>query len=305
MSGERGKLVVIGAPSSAGSYAAGQESAPRVLRERGLIERLRDGGRDVADAGDGPLQVWAPDRTHPLAQNVDQVIESLTALAADVGAALDDDADVLVLGGSCLVALGVLSALSARASDASLLYVDRHSDLNTPQTTTDGSLDWMGVAHLLGVPGTIPELRDALGPLPLLTPDRLHLFGIDPGASTPSERAIRDGLGLAMTTSAALVDNPAGAASLALATLGLGPLAVHLDVDVLDFTDAPLAEDTGGRNTGPTLAAVAEALDIACGDPRFRILSIGELNPTRSTGDSDVIDRFVQVLANLFRRPAH
>jgi len=34
-------------------------------------------------------------------------------------------------------------------------------------------------------------------------------------------------------------------------------LAVHLDVVVLDFTDALLAEDIGGRNTGPTLTAVA------------------------------------------------
>jgi arginase len=303
VAGEHGTLVVIGSPSSAGSYAAGQEGAPRVLRERGLIDRLRVGGREVVDAGDGPLQVWTPDRVHPLAQNVDQVIESVTALSTDVGAALDDDADVLVLGGSCLVALGVLSALSSRATEASLLYVDRHSDLNTPQTTTDGSLDWMGLAHLLGVPGTVSELRDALGPAPLLRPDRVHLFGIDTDASTPGERAIRDGLGLAVTTSDAVADNPTEAASRALAMLGAGPLAVHLDVDVLDFTDAPLAEDTGGRNTGPTLAQVAEALGVACRDPRFRVLSIGELNPTRSSGDIRVIDRFVDALADIFSRP--
>ena len=85
-----------------------------------------------------------------------------------------------------------------------------------------------------------------------------------------------------------------------LSTFRQGPLAVHLDVDVLDFTDAPLAEDTGGRNTGPTLAAVTKALHVACHDQRFRVLSVGELNPTRSIGDSDAIDRFVEALVGLF-----
>lgn len=294
------KLVVVGAPSSAGSYAAGQETAPRVLRERGLIAGLRGRRRQVADAGDGPLQVWVPDTATPRAQNVGQVVASVTVLARQVGAALDDNADVLVLGGSCLVALGVMSALVSREPDACLLYVDRHSDLNTPTTTTDGALDWMGIAHLLAVPGSIPDLRDALGSAPLLTPDRLHLLGIAPDASTQGERDSREGLGMSITTSAELAADPTGVTERALSALGPGPLAVHLDVDVLDFTDAPLAEDTSGRNTGPTLAAVAEALAIACRDRRFRVLSVGELNPTRSAGDGRAIDRFVDTLVSLF-----
>jgi arginase len=294
------KLVVVGAPSSAGSYAAGQETAPRVLREHSLLERLRTRRREVVDVGDGPLQIWAPDRAHPLAQNVEQVVVSVTKVSRDVGAALDDDADVLVLGGSCLVALGVMSALASRSPDSSLLYVDRHSDLNTPTTTTDGSLDWMGLAHLLGVPGAIPELMDALGQVPLLTPDRVHLLGIDPHASSIGERSIRVDLGIAMTTNGELAENPSAATERALSTLRHGPLAVHLDVDVLDFTDAPLAEDTGGRNTGPTLAALETALRVAVQDERFRVLSIGELNPTRSAGDPSAIDRFVQALVDIF-----
>jgi arginase family enzyme len=63
-----------------------------------------------------------------------------------------------------------------------------------------------------------------------------------------------------------------------------GPLALHLDVDVPDFTDAPLAENTDGRNTGPTLDQAAEALTAAARDQRMRALSIGELNPTRCAG---------------------
>ncbi|WP_431278897.1 arginase family protein [Leifsonia poae] len=291
------KIVVIGAPSSAGSYAAGQEQAPRVLRERGILERLRQRGHEVVDGGDGPLHIWAPDAAHPLAQNVNQVIASVTALDLQVGEALDDDAHVLVLGGSCLVALGVMSALTARAPDAGLVYMDRHSDLNTPDTTTDGALDWMGLALLLDVPGSVRELRDALRTKPVLTPDRVHLFGVDPAATTGGERRIRDSLGLAVTTGSQVAADPRAAAERVLAGFGAGPFAIHLDVDVLDFTDAPLAEDTGGRNTGPDLAEAAEALAVLCRDPRFRVLSVGELNPTRSVGDPRVIDRFVDALA--------
>ena len=43
---------VIGVPTSAGAHHAGQEQAPAALREAGLIERLREAGLSVADAGD-------------------------------------------------------------------------------------------------------------------------------------------------------------------------------------------------------------------------------------------------------------
>ena len=80
-----------------------------------------------------------------------------------------------------------------------------------------------------------------------------------------------------------------------------GPLAVHVDVDVLDFTDVPLAENTDGRNSGPTLGQIREVLGTAARDSRFRALSVGELNPTRAAGDPEVVPRFVEVLANALR----
>jgi arginase family enzyme len=65
---------------------------------------------------------------------------------------------------------------------------------------------------------------------------------------------------------------------------------------VRDHGDAPLAENTDGRNTGPTLDQLALALLPAAGDPRLRTLSIGELNPTRSAGEPDAIPRFIRML---------
>ncbi len=292
--------MVIGAPSSAGSYAAGQESAPRVLRERGLIGKLAAAGRDVVDDGDGPHQVWRPDRDRPRAQHLGDVIASVEAVTRQVGAAIDAGCDALVIGGNCTVALGAVSALSARFAEPGLLYIDRHFDLNTPSTTSDGALDWMGLAHALAVPGAIPELQSALARIPLLTSEHLHLLGVDPDATTEGERRARADLHLVWRTGDELAQHPVSETQRALARLAPGPIVVHLDVDVLDFTDAPLAEDTGGRNSGPSLDAVAEALETACHDPSVRVLTIGELNPTRSAGEPEVLDRFIRVLARAF-----
>jgi len=43
------KLGIIGVPSSIGARNRGQERAPVVLREAGLVERLREAGNDVTD----------------------------------------------------------------------------------------------------------------------------------------------------------------------------------------------------------------------------------------------------------------
>lgn len=112
-------------------------------------------------------------------------------------------------------------------------------------------------------------------------------------------------LDLRVTSSDAFAADPSGTASAALRHLPPGPLAVHFDVDVLDFTDAPLAENTDGRNTGPTLGKASEALLLAARDRRFRALSIGELNPTRSIGDPDAIPRFVGAIAGILAGAAH
>ena len=184
-----------------------------------------------------------------------------------------------------------------------MLYVDRGYDINVPDSTTDGALDWMGMAHALALPGCVDGLVDALGPRPLLEPDQVAWLGVEDSLATGWERDQASRLGLHRTTSDALAADPATSAGEALAFLPAGPLVVHFDVDVLDFTDAPLAENTDGRNTGPSLDQAATALAVATRDPRFRGMSVGELNPTRSVGDPDALPRFVATIARVMAGP--
>jgi len=290
----------VGVPSSAGSYAAGQDLAPAALRAAGLVDELGWSGLNVHDDGDLPHQVWTPDREHPLAQNAGQATASLVELTDRLGPLLARGDFTLVLGGNCTIVLGVMAAL--RRLDAGvpgLLYLDRGYDINIPASTTDGALDWMGLAHALALPGCVDALADAFGPRPLLTASQVAWLGVDPRMATEWEREQADQLGLRVTTSEAFTADPAGAAAAALHYLPAGPLAVHFDVDVLDFTDAPLAENTDGRNTGPTLDQALTALTVAARDPRVRVLSIGELNPTRSAGTPDALPRFAHGIARV------
>ncbi len=171
--------------------------------------------------------------------------------------------------------------------------------INTPESTTDGALDWMGMAHALSLPGSLDVLVDVLGPRPLLEPSQVAWLGIDDRFAAEWEQAEARRLGLHVISSNAFAHDPVSSAVESLNHLPAGPLAVHLDVDVLDFIDAPLAENTDGRNTGPTLDQAAVALEIAARDARFRTMSIGELNPSRSAGDPDAIPRFIATVADV------
>jgi arginase len=160
----------------------------------------------------------------------------------------------------------------------------------------------MGIGHALALPGCCDALADAFGPRPLLTPPQLSFLGIELDGATNWERRQAADRSFRYVTSRALAGDPAGpadAAAQALGALPPGPLAVHVDVDVLDFTDAPLAESTGGRNSGPTLDQLGAALGAALAHPRRQILSVGELNPTRSVGAPDAISRLVDMLSSV------
>src|ERR1700729_827849 len=138
------RISVVGVPSSAASYAAGQDLAPAALRSIGLLEQLIAAGLEVHDDGDLPHQPWRPARDHPLAQNAGQATMSVQQLADRLSPLLARGDIALVLGGNCTITLGVMAALRLLgAGTPGLLYVDRHYDINTPESTTDGALGWM------------------------------------------------------------------------------------------------------------------------------------------------------------------
>jgi arginase len=293
-----GPLGIIGAPSSAGAFAPGQEQAPAALREAGLIDRLTQAGIDVVDSGDSPVWRWRPDPTRPYAQNLEAVVEQAKGLSQRVHQAVAAGEVPLVLGGDCTLELGTVAGFLPSDRRLALLYFDLHADLNVPDSAPDGALDWMGMAHLLGEERATPELS-RFGPrFPLLATEDVLIFAHGPEQATPWEREVLERRNLQTIPVSAVAASPEDAAASALACL-VAPddrLLVHFDVDVMDFTDAPLSENTG-RNIGLPFEHALRALRVILASPNLAALTITELNPLHGEPGGATLGRLIDALA--------
>ena len=133
----------------------------------------------------------------------------------------------LVLAGNCGVSLGVVAALGA---DTRVVWCDAHGDFNTPETTTGGFLDGMGLATLVGRCWSALA-RGLLGAAPLAE-EHVWLVGardLDPMEATQL-RASRVRRVLAAEVDESLARRIAGEAAGA-------PVYLHLDLDVMDPAD--------------------------------------------------------------------
>jgi arginase len=293
------KLTVIGVPSGTGACGVGQEGAPAALRAAGLIDSLASSGFQVDDLGDSPVVPWRPDRARPRAQNLEAVVEVVRETASRVEDALrDGDRSLLVLGGDCTVGIGTIAGAQSALGKVAVAYFDLHSDLNTPESARDGALDWMALGHMLALEGTERSLAAAAGGPPLLEPDQIVLFGQSLSHATRFERAEIERLRVARLGLEEVRADPVAAAlrALELLTARADRFALHLDLDVVDFTDAPLSEHPS-RNTGLKLAEMLEALTVFADDPRFVAITLAELNPHNAAADEGLLHRFVADLA--------
>lgn len=290
-------LGIVGVPTSAGAFAPGQERAPAALREAGLVEALAAHGVATHDHGERRSWRWRPDAAHPRAQNLDMVVEIVRHTADRVAALAADGEVALVLGGDCTVGVGTVAGLAA-TGPVGLVYLDAHADLNVPAAVPEGALDWMGLAHMLDEEGTEAALAGAGPRRPLLEPARVALLGWDAVQATPVERAAIARLGLAVVDAPAVAADPVAAATAALAAIapGVPRIAVHFDVDAIDFTDAPLSENPG-RNEGLPYVAVLAALRTLLASSRVVALTVTELNPDHAAAVPGLLERFTGDLA--------
>jgi arginase len=297
------KVGVIGVPTSAGAFAPGQEQAPHALREAGLVQSLRDGGAEVSDYGESPTWRWRPDREHPRAQNLGKVVEIVRDTGQRVEEAVLAGETSVVLGGDCTVGIGSVVGHAESSDQIGLVYFDLHADLNVPDSSLPGALDWMGMAHMLGEKGAEHDLVEVGPRAPLLTPDQVVVLGWGPDQATPHERDAIDRLELDAIPVAEVRDDPAVAARRALHILAgeTDRILVHFDVDVIDFTDTPLSE-TPGRNEGITYDQAMTAFEVLAGSPDLGGLTVTELNPNHVEEGAGSIERLARDLAGALAR---
>lgn len=286
-------VTLIEAPTSAGGYAPGQEDGPRALLEAGVVERLEAAGVAVGRGGQVSPFRWRPDPDNPAAANAGAVIDRAGQVAALVRSAPAEDT-IVVLGGDCTVGVGTVAGLLHRVERLGIVYVDRHADLDVPGSTVDGALDWMGMAHMLDIDGAVPGLAALAGRRPMLSSEQVSFLGLGPQTDFEAEVISKRRLPVVDVQLAA--SDPLRSAQAALSPLSAcDGLAVHFDVDLVDFLDAPLAENTD-RGIAPSLTACGELLSELLTDPRVRALTVTEFNPHHGAGDGSTTQRLLEIV---------
>ena len=231
------------------------------------------------------------------------IVEIVRDIARRAGTSIEAGETTLVLGGDCTVGIGTVAGHVATRERVGLIYVDTHADLNVPAAVPEGALDWMGMAHMLAEDGAVDELVAAGPRTPLLDPADVLLFAWGPEQATAYEREAITRRGLSSIPVDEVAADPEGAAARACALIEdrCDRLLVHFDVDVIDFTDVPLSENTG-RNQGLTFDHALRALDGLLASPRLAGLTITELNPDHTESGADTLERFASAVARSLAR---
>lgn len=268
---------LIGVPTSAGAYGVGLEHAPRVLRECGLTGSI---DADVIDIGDLSSTPFRPDTHNRRSQNIETVVEVVESVREAVAAALLDGDVPLVVGGDCTITLGVVAAVISVMPDASLAYFDGDVDMSTPETTTSGVLDAMGVAHLLNIDGADARLAAVGFETPLIDGEHLALIGFEVDELSEAHETLLDERGVGRFPASDLRRDLPGALRRIDRFLERSPRIVHFDVDAVDSIELPLAEFPH-FNTGVGVETASEILNHLCETSRLAALVITEANPRR------------------------
>jgi arginase len=202
----------------------------------------------------------------------------------------------VVLGGDCTVGVGTVAGLQHRVDRLGVVYADRHADLNVPASTVDGALDWMGMAHMLGIDGAVDGLAALAGHRPMLSSGQISFLGLGP--HTDFEAKVISDRRLPVVNVQVAASDPLRGARAALSPLSACEgLAVHFDVDLVDFLDAPLAENTD-RGIAPSLSACGEMLSELLNDARVRALTVTEFNPHHGSKDGSTTQRLLEILVS-------
>ena len=278
----RSGLALIGAPSSIGirPYDDGRtralDRAPAVLREQGIVGRLR--AVDHGDVLPPPYRDFV--RPPGRARNEDAVIAYSRALGDRIAAVGRDGRFTVVLGGDCSTILGcLLGARHLAHGPVGLAYVDGHADFATPEESRTGSVASMCLGLAVGR-GATPLARLS-GDAPLVEARHVALVGRRDeadswyGHAALAQLPILDIRGVELP-----VRRPAEISASVLSQIapaGVRGFWIHLDADVLDASVMPAVDSPAPG--GPLPAALVTLLAPLVQHPLARGLSLTIYDP--------------------------
>ncbi len=172
---------IIGFPMDLGAGRRGVDMGPSALRIAGVGDKLAALGYNVIDAGD--IDIKNPEVAHlqdPKLRYLEEIASACTDLAREVESSLDRDEFPLVLGGDHSMAIGTIAGIAGHCKKNNkrlgVIWIDAHSDINTPESSPSGNIHGMPVAVTLGIGP--PELVNIGGNYPKLQPHQIVFIGL-------------------------------------------------------------------------------------------------------------------------------
>ena len=272
----RPEIAVIGATLDLGQGRRGVDMGPSAIRYAGLEERLVGLGYVVRDEGNVETAVAeATALRDERVRFLPEIHDTCELIAARVAEATTRGALPLVLGGDHSVALGTLGGMASVHGPGGVLWIDAHSDINTPETSPSGNVHGMALAAALGLAG--PGFESDAWPLPAVDPKRVALVGtrlLDDG----ERRLLREAGVRVFTMSEVDRIGIERAIRESLDRIsGGGFVHVSFDMDVLDPDVAP-GVGTPVRG-GLTYREAHLAMELVAESGSARSLEVVEVNP--------------------------
>jgi arginase len=275
------KIRIIGVPLDLGQERRGVDMGPSAVRVAGLNARIAELGYQVTDAGNLPVPIR---ETHavgsPRAKYLKEIAATCREHARWVEQALRRGAMPLVLGGDHSIGVGTVAGVShfyrRKGEKIGLIWVDAHSDMNTPETSPSGNVHGMPLACCLGY-GLRP-LTHLLGYSPLLSPRNAVLVGVR-DVDLKERPAVKKS-GLVVYTMRQVDERGLRAVmqeAIAIAGRDTVGFCVSFDMDFVDPTEAPgVGTPVKG---GATYREAHLVMELIADARRMLSLEIVEINP--------------------------
>jgi arginase len=272
---------VIGVPLDLGQQRRGVDMGPSAVRVAELESKLEALGHVVEDAGN--VAVVLAEQKNPgelRARYVKEITATCQKHADLVCETLKEGAVPLSIGGDHSMAVGSVSGLAEfhrqRQQRVGLIWLDAHSDINTPESSVTGNVHGMPLGAILGLGPK--ELADIYGWSPKVAPDNCVLVGLR-DVDLPEKENIRRAGVEAFTMRDIDERGMRAVMEDALRIAGRGTVGYHVSVD-MDFIDP---EDAPGVGTpvpgGATYREAHLAMEIIADHARMLSFDLVEVNP--------------------------
>src|SRR5437588_7608356 len=172
------RIRVLGIPLDLGQTRRGVDMGPSAVRVAGLEARLEAIGHVVEDGGNVSVAI-AEQRKEgdPRAKYLKEITTTCTKHADTVLKTLEAGKFPLVLGGDHSVAAGTVAGVAEfyrrQEQKIGLIWIDAHSDINTPDSSPSGNVHGMPLAAIMGLGP--PELSNIFNFSPKVNPDNCVL----------------------------------------------------------------------------------------------------------------------------------